>query len=120
MPFVVVVVIDLTRRRDEAGRQRGTTDTTSLKGAQMTPYCGYAIYDVERTKSSVEQLEIDAHAGRLAAALTQLWRSLTGPVRALRLTPERPSRLNVEQRLDLTPRDGGGMPTVAGQSRAPR
>jgi hypothetical protein len=86
----------------------------------MTPYCGYAIYDVERTKSRVEQLEIDAQAGRLAAALTQLWRSLTGPVRALRLTPERPGRLNVEQRLDLTPRDGGGMRLLPASRRAPR
>jgi hypothetical protein len=31
MPFVVEVVIDLTGHRDEACRQRGTINTTSVK-----------------------------------------------------------------------------------------
>jgi hypothetical protein len=83
----------------------------------MTPYCGYAIYDVERTRTRVEQLEIDALAGRCGAAL---WRSLTDPVHRLRRTANRPSRSNVEQRLDLARRESGGMRTPAGLWRVPR
>jgi hypothetical protein len=81
----------------------------------MTPYCGYAIYDVQRTRTRVKQLEIDAQAGRLAAALAALWRSLTNPVRA-----HGPSRFNNEQRLDRPRRDSGGMPASASRWRAPR
>ena len=83
----------------------------------MTPYCGYAIYDVERTRTRVEQLEIDAQAGRCAAAL---WRSLTDRVHRLRRTANRPSRSKVEQRLDLAQRESGGMGTPAGLRRSPR
>ena len=74
----------------------------------MTPYCGYAIYDLERTKTRAEQLEIDAQAGRLAAALAQLCGSLAKPVRVLRRTPNCPIGLSVEERLDLARRAGGG------------
>jgi hypothetical protein len=81
----------------------------------MTPYCGYAIYDVQRTRTRVKQLEIDAQAGRLAAALAALWRSLTNPVRT-----HGPSRFNKERHLDRARRDSGGMPVSASRWRAPR
>ena len=77
----------------------------------MTPYCGYAIYDVERTRTRVEQLEIDAQAGRRAAALV---RSLTAPVCRLRRRANPPSSSNVEQRLNLARRESEGTRTPAG------
>jgi hypothetical protein len=50
----------------------------------VTPYSGYQLYQAERIKSDAERNQADAQLGMMAAAVSQLWRQVTTPVRALR------------------------------------
>lgn len=50
----------------------------------MTPYSVYQLYQAERIKSDAERNQADAQLGMMAAAVSQLWRQVTTPVRALR------------------------------------
>jgi hypothetical protein len=44
----------------------------------------YQLYQAERIKSDAERNQADAQLGMMAAAVSQLWRQVTTPVRALR------------------------------------
>ena len=50
----------------------------------MMPYDTYRIYQIERAKSRAEVCRADAHAARLAAAISSLLGGITWPVRARR------------------------------------
>jgi len=50
----------------------------------MVPYDTYRIYQIERAKSLAEVRRADAHAARVASAISSLFRGITRPVRTVR------------------------------------
>lgn len=51
----------------------------------MMPYDTYRLHQVERAKSAAEARRADEQAGRLAAAASRLFASITRPARAWRM-----------------------------------
>jgi hypothetical protein len=65
-----------------ARREGDTANRTEERPAEMNPYNGYQLYQVQRTKTRAEVLAGDARLGRQAAALSRGSRALAGQASA--------------------------------------
>jgi hypothetical protein len=94
---------------ERGGIPDGLPDGEQAGVPDMMPYQAYQMCEAGRPRTAAARRDADVRLGQMAVAVSQLWRDVTRPVRALRSFQNEPGRL-ADERTQYAPRGGAAIP----------